>query len=598
MNVINEAKKSTATSISDDDVSRLLPALAEAERASAASAPRFVPPRPGLLEEASARRHQLVFGRRGVGKTTLLHQVAAVGPAGGREVIFIDIETLRRRPYPDVLIELLKELLGHLDERLRAGNRTSRWGRRALLGRVQDLTDAMSLLLQEPQSAEHTVSTLRARSHRKSKWWSFSGRGRLELQRPGVKATTTAEGGISSSYELGEQAQAKVEAKFERTKMDGLVEAAILVREVLGDAQKELGVPTLLVLDDFYHIALDDQPEVLAYLHQVVKGLDISLKICGVRHRLKPFQDGDPPVGMQPEHDAGTISLDITLERFEVAKQFLERVLAGICTPLAIKVDDLLTDGGRERLVLASGGVARDYLSLARRALRNATERASGQFRVKNRITAEDVAQAASDLYEQKQEELKQDAGDEAEALRSRLSEIVRFCVETHRTNVFLVETTKLQEEPWGKEVQALTDLRFTHRVDTLSTKRGGETYPGRKFAAFTLDLSTWTSTRSEQISPIRFWEREGRQKIREPKLIYTPERAGAAAPAGVDGTATPPLAEDEQLSFDDELGAGEVASSEAPHDPDRGGRHPHHGLTVKLGPPSRSSTTHGTSST
>lgn len=558
VNVTNEAN-GTAPAISDDDVSHLLPALAEAERASAASAPRFVPPRPGILEEASARRHQLVYGRRGVGKTMLLQRVAAGGPDSGREVIFIDIETLRGRPYPDVLVELLKELLEHLETRLVDGVRTTRWKRRALLGRVRDLADAMSLLLQEPQSAEHTVSTLRARSLRKSRRWSVGGGGRLALQRDRIGASAAAEAAASHADERGEHAEAKVEAKFEKTKMDGLVEAAILVRGVLGDAQKELGVPTLVVLDDFYHIALDDQPEVLAYLHQVVKDLDISLKICGVRHRLKPFQDGDPPTGMQPEHDAGTISLDVTLERFEVAKQFLEQVLAGICTPLGIEVDDLLTKGGHERLVLASGGVARDYLSLTRRALRSATERPSHQFRGKNRITAEDVAQAARDLYEQKQEELKQDAGEEAEALRSRLSEIVRFCVETHRTNVFLVETTKLQEELWGKEVQALTDLRFIHRVDTLSTKRGGETYPGRRFAAFTLDLSTWTSTRSEQISPVRFWEREGRQKIREPKLIYTPERAGASAV--VVGTAEPPdtpLGKGEQLSFEIDESTGD----------------------------------------
>jgi hypothetical protein len=60
--------------------------------------------------------------------------------------------------------------------------------------------------------------------------------------------------------------------------------------------------------------------------------------------------------------------------------------------------------------------------------------------------------------------------------------------------------------------------------VDTLSTKRGGETYAGRKFAAFSLDLHTWTSTRSG-ISPISFWEKGGKQKMR-PGLIYTPERA------------------------------------------------------------------------
>ena len=550
----NEANGKLDEGISDEDVARLLAALAEAERATAAeSVMRFVPPRPAILEEASARRHQFVFGRRGVGKTTLLRRVAAGGSDSGRAVIFIDIETLRGRPYPDVLIELLGELLQHLEARLEEGGWKPRWKRRKLLGRGRGLADAMGLLLREPQSAEHTISTLRDQSMRKSSRRSFGGGVRLALQRRGTSVDVAAAGGATRAGEVGEQSEAKVEAKFEKTKMDGLSEAAILIRDVLNDAQKELGVPTLVVLDDFYHIALDDQPEVLAYLHQVVKDLDINLKICGVRHRLKPFRDGDPPVGMQPRHDAATISLDITLERFDVARQFLEQVLAGICEPLGIEIDGLLTAGGRERLVLASGGVARDYLSLARTALRNSTERPSYQYRLKNRITAEDVAQAARDLYEQKQEELKHDAGDEAEALRSRLSEIVKFCVETNGTNVFLVETTKLQEEAWGKEVQALTDLRLIHRVDTLSTKRGGETYPGRRFAAFTLDLSTWTSTRAERIRPINFWEQGGRQKIREPKFIYTPERAAAVALVGTSqAVTTSPLAEDEQLSFDD----------------------------------------------
>jgi hypothetical protein len=552
--------ETTATgAITDEDVARLLPALAEAERANEDTAARFVPPRPAILEEVSARRHQLVYGRRGVGKSTLLHRVAAGGSENGRAVIFIDIETLRRRPYPDVLIELLTVLLDHLEKRLRTDGRLKAWRRRTLRHRVQDLSSAMSQLLQEPQSAEHTVSTLRSRAAKSKKGWSLGADVGLRAQHHGVGGDASAAGSVSGMSEHRESARAAAEAKFERTKMDGLVEAAVLVRDVLGEAQEELAVSTLVVLDDFYHVPLDDQPEVLAYLHQVVKGLDISLKVCGVRHRLKPFADGDPPVGMQPEHDAGTISLDITLERFEVAKQFLERVLGGICAPLGIDVGELTTLGGRERLVLASGGVARDYLSLVRRALRNAAERPSHQFRPKNKITAEDVAQAAADLYEQKQEELKQDAGDEAEALRSRLSEIVRFCVETHHTNVFLVETTKLQEEEWGKDVQALTDLRFLHRIDTLSTKRGGETYPGRKFAAFTLDLSTWTVTRSEQISTINFWERDGRQKIRDPNLIYTPERAAlASAPnaatsavSAVVAVPTSPLSHGEQLVFE-----------------------------------------------
>jgi ABC-type cobalamin/Fe3+-siderophores transport system ATPase subunit len=69
------------------------------------------------LEETAARRHQFVLGRRGVGKSTLLRKIQSQEQIESN-VVFVDIETLRSRPYPDVLIELLIELLTGLGERL------------------------------------------------------------------------------------------------------------------------------------------------------------------------------------------------------------------------------------------------------------------------------------------------------------------------------------------------------------------------------------------------------------------------------------------------------------------------------------------------
>jgi hypothetical protein len=36
----------------------------------------------------------------------------------------------------------------------------------------------------------------------------------------------------------------------------------------------------LIVLDDFYHVPYEDQPDVLAYLHQVVKNLAVYVTGC------------------------------------------------------------------------------------------------------------------------------------------------------------------------------------------------------------------------------------------------------------------------------------------------------------------------------
>ena len=95
---------------------------------------------------------------------------------------------------------------------------------------------------------------------------------------------------------------------------------------MLALAQDTLGEkPALIVVDDFYHVPYKDQPNVLAYLHQIVKNLNIFLK-----------------------------ALDITLSQFSSAQTFLEAVLAGISEPLGIEIDTLITDGGRQRLVLGS----------------------------------------------------------------------------------------------------------------------------------------------------------------------------------------------------------------------------------------------------
>ncbi len=511
-------------SISDEQLPALLGALAEAARADRQTANRFVPPRVGILEETAARRHQFVLGRRGVGKSTLLRKIESIGDEAENVVVFVDIETLRDRPYPDVLIELLIELLDGLRDRLKPGawyRRDQRVARFRVRRRLAQLTATLRRLLAQPQVAQRTVRELQSRASGASVGGGF----RLRHRGQGVDATAEAR--------RGKESEESSEGIEERTKMDGLLSAAVLIRQVLAAAEGALGPkPTLIVLDDFYHVPFEDQPDVLAYLHQIVKNLNIWLKVCGVRHRLHPFVEGDPPRGMQIGQDAAEISLDITLERFQAAQMFLEKVLSGICEPLKIPVDVLLTDGGRQRLVLGSGGVARDYLHLTQNALRNANERVPNPSRPHNRIGAEDVNEAAAGLSALKQEDLARDAGPNADAVRDRLSDVAKFCLDVNGTNVFLVEGTHLQEQQWGKEVQALADLRLVHQIGNLSVQTGS--YRGRRFVGFTLDLSNWTGTRSEKIRQIEFWTAEGRQEARRARLIYTPGAADHPALAPV----------------------------------------------------------------
>ena len=505
----------------DAQVVRLLPALEEAARANTSTPQRFVPPRTGIVEQAAALRHQFIFGRRGVGKSTLLRKIESESASIHAAVVFVDAETLRGRPYPDVLIELLIEILGALNDGLKKKLGLSGAVVRFRLGRLRR---ALTNLLAEPQSAQRTVRRLQKKS----------GGGHLGIEMALPKLPFRAHG----HFARAKSTEALSEAKFVESKMDGLHAAAIGIRTALSMAHERLGMPTLVVLDDFYHVPYDDQPYVLSYLHQVVKNIPIYLKICGVRHRIKPFVEGNPPTGLQVPHDAGDLSLDITLEQFLAAQTFLENVLDGVAAPAELATDELVTDTGRTRLVLASGGVARDYLDLVAKALRRANERPSSLSRPHNRITAEDVNEAAADLSTIKQTDLARDAGPETAKLRERLSDIASFCLDHNGTNVFLIEGTELQETDWGKDVQALADLRLVHELGNFSLPSAG--YRGRRYVGFTLDLSNWTGTRSERIRSIPFWEPGGRNDMRRSGLIYTPEWKNGKAGVGQAGKAEP----------------------------------------------------------
>jgi hypothetical protein len=139
------------------------------------------------------------------------------------------------------------------------------------------LVSTLRRLLDEPQVAERTIRELRSKRAGASGRLSFGipllNRGRIDAR---------GEAAVSSERESAREAQ------FEESKMDGLLGAAVLIRSALEDAHRHLGdEATLIVLDDFYHISYADQPDVLAYLDQVVKNLDIYLKVCGVRHRVQ-----------------------------------------------------------------------------------------------------------------------------------------------------------------------------------------------------------------------------------------------------------------------------------------------------------------------
>ena len=173
------------------------------------------------------------------------------------------------------------------------------------------------------------------------------------------------------------------------------------------------------------------------YFHRIAKGSNLWLKIGTIRHRTKWYVHGDPPIGVKLADDADEIDLDLTLEKYSLAKDFLTKVLRSFvndCDNLSIP--QILNEGAIDRLVLASGGVARDFLAIFRRAVDVARER--GEDHRGPKIGSEDVNVAAGEHETSKREELKRDTLDDQKEIEKQFERIVDFCVETGESKFIL----------------------------------------------------------------------------------------------------------------------------------------------------------------
>jgi hypothetical protein len=177
-------------------------------------------------------------------------------------------------------------------------------------------------------------------------------------------------------------------------------------QELFARLSKLADGPSFLLLDDLYHLRLSDQANVVDYFHRIAKGSNLWLKIGTIRHRSRWYVLGHPPIGMKLGDDADEIDLDVTLEKYDVTKAFLMKLLSQFATEAELSLPTIMADGARDRLVLASGGVARDFLTIFNRSIQVARERLiSGKLARGIKIGSEDVNVAAGQQGAYKEED-------------------------------------------------------------------------------------------------------------------------------------------------------------------------------------------------
>lgn len=516
--------------LNTNQMTKLVTLVEEAARSTEEGVKHFVEPAPNTLRRAISKRHHIVFGRRGSGKSSLLRKAAADLTIDRRPIAYVNIEAFKGHSYPDVLLSVLitafKEFKKWMDSAaVYPSTRTSFWNklfgttpRRPSYNRKEagELAKSLSSQIELLTSELHRTDEADLRV--------VSGSEATERGSADLKAKA---GTLGASVEAGAHAEAtqkqteEFEERYKRSKIDFLHRNIIQYQDLFRHLGQLSGGDAYLFLDDFYHIRRVDQPKVVDYFHRVAKDHNQWLKIGTIRHRTRWYLHGDPPTGMKLGDDADEIDLDLTLEKYSLAKDFLVKILTNFAsTANAPSLSSFLTDGAIDRLVLASGGVARDFLSIFRRSVDVARERGGGHRGQK--VGAEDVNAAAGEYDSSKREEFKRDTLDDDVTLEDEFQKLRKFCLDKNNTNCFLLE-----KEQHGQEVDLiheLVDLKLIHLVRSRVTVSGQR---GKIYEAYMLDLSQYAGARKRRdLQIVEFWKPSSKEALRKKSFIYSPTNA------------------------------------------------------------------------
>lgn len=510
--------------LSTTEVVQLEVLLEEATRSSTSGVHRFIEPAAGTLTRATSRTHHLIFGRRGSGKSSLLRKAAQDLTVDRRPTAFVDLETFKGHEYPDVLLSVLIETFSKFAEWLETAaiapaSKTSFWMRvfgrkptrapfdkvraQALSSRLREqLSELRDLLFVEDQTeVEETLSAKQSKNKTRS--------GKLGVA--GSAVNLSIGGDKSTAIESANQTK----SRFTQSKINHLHRHILEYQQIFREMSVLSGGDAYLFLDDLYHIPRKYQPQVLDYFHRVAKGNFLWLKVGTIKHRTNWYLHGDPPIGVKIGDDIGEIDLDLTLEKYKITSAFLAKVLANFLEESKVSRDQFLARYAFDRLVLACGGVARDFVGLLRRSILVARER--GATARGEKVGVEDINAAAGEYDSSKREELTRDTLDERQQLEEEFSNISRFVNDYSRANVFLMN--KSLPDAVLKPIEELVDLRLVHRVRARVTVRDR---PGKTFEAFMLDISQYTASRKRrELEIIEFWREDAADAIRRTALIY-----------------------------------------------------------------------------
>lgn len=410
----------------------------------------------GILERLQNERNQIIFGRRGSGKTLLLNNFLRNYPATFTFHAKVNLEQFKGDSLEDAicgtLISIFEQYRNHVDPAPKGyWDRTTAYLRKAISGGKSDL-GTINATLQYLQGLLAEVENSEVVSEEKDSETNTSA---LKMGLKGTKFEIK---------EGGDQSKA-IKKTYRLKKGDSLKANKRAIRSLLISLTKSWKLKKMYIsLDDFYFIRKEYQPYFIDFFHNLTKGTNIILKVATIRQRSQLSIKTETFIGVDLTDDIQPIDLDFTLDRFDSLQSFMTQILnAFISSSYAesVKISDLIDPPAFRALCIASGGVPRDFLTYFIEVCEVCISRNS-------HASVQDVYDIASKYLNNKLQHFEQDSQDDKAVLWSTLAYIRREIITKQRTNVFLLSTSVNQRsEALDQVVKELVDMRLLHQLAT-----------------------------------------------------------------------------------------------------------------------------------
>ena len=456
-----------------------------------------------VLADIGARQNHAIFGRRGCGKTLLLHH-SSRNLNRETEYVYLNCEDFKKHTFPNVLIEILDALFGEIEKHLAGWFGRKRKSRELIRG----IRGELSGLRARADQRDQEVRELQAQTTGGESGIELSASPAPVSIKAGATESQNQKAEIERRYQLHDDKIRELDMWLPqlKTKIREFFEISNTVQAIF------------LQVDDFYHLNRSDQPYVMDYLHRLCKDLPLYFKVATLRHASVLYADRQgQPIGAQERHDYQPINIDFTLADLRQTEEQNRRIFHEFGRVAAMspdEVDALFKGEGFSRLVLAGGGVPRDCLSLFLEVL-DSVQGDGGD----GRIGKDDVRILSRSNFERRIEELKQDSDDkDQDTLIRGIYVLRRFCID-RKTNVFLISEQMMQQEDRVRDlVYRLLDYRIIHNAGSALTHKS----QSGTYQAFAIDIGCYAHMRKLQgrLTELDLAHRDAKEKMRSAPIL------------------------------------------------------------------------------